>query len=141
MGTPFNEVYELFLEKISDYLLPSLTNEEISEFCHGKLISSIPKVRQLENPLDKYDDASGYFDDELLQIEKEMIALQMVSEWVEPQLNNTLLTRQFIGTKDEKFYAQKNQIEALRDLRDDAMFRSQKLRRNYRYQNNDYFGG
>jgi hypothetical protein len=139
MGTPYSAIYKRFLQKITDYKLLSLPEEDVEEILYGYLTSSIVKFRTIKSDLSKRDDESQCFEDTLLDVEIEILALQMVCEWVEPQLNNELYTKQFIGTKEEKFFAQSNHLEKLQTLRNDAELRSKKLRRDYSYQNSDYF--
>lgn len=139
MGTPYSAIYKRFLQKITDYKLLSLPEEDVEEILYGYLTSSIVKFRTIKSDLSKRDDESQCFEDTLLDVEVEILALQMVCEWVEPQLNNELYTKQFIGTKEEKFFAQSNHLEKLQTLRNDAELRSKKLRRDYSYQNSDYF--
>lgn len=139
MGTPYSAIYKRFLQKITDYKLLSLPEEDIEEILYGYLTSSIVKFRTIQSDLSKRDDEAQCFEDTLLDVEVEILALQMVCEWVEPQLNNELYTKQFIGTKEEKFFAQSNHLEKLQTLRNDAELRSKKLRRDYSYQNSDYF--
>lgn len=139
MGTPYSAIYKRFLQKITDYKLLSLPEEDVEEILYGYLTSSIVKFRTIKSDLSKRDDESQCFEDTLLDVEIEILALQMVCEWVEPQLNNELYTKQFIGTKEEKFFAQSTHLEKLQTLRNDAELRSKKLRRDYSYQNSDYF--
>lgn len=139
MGTPYSVIYKRFLQKITDYKLLSLPEEDVENILLGYLTSSIVKFRRCKSDLSKRNDEEQSFDEDLLDIEIEILALQMVCEWVEPQLNNELYTKQFIGTKEEKFFAQSNHIEKLLALRNDAELRSKKLRRDYSYQNTDYF--
>ena len=139
MGTPYSAIYKRFLQKITDYKLLSLPEEDVEEILYGYLTSSIVKFRTIQSDLSKRDDEAQCFEDTLLDVEIEILALQMVCEWVEPQLNNELYTNQFIGTKEEKFFAQSNHLEKLQTLRNDAELRSKKLRRDYSYQNSDYF--
>lgn len=139
MGTPYSAIYKRFLQKITDYKLLSLPEEDVEEILYGYLTSSIVKFRTIKSDLSKRDDESQCFEDTLLDVEIEILALQMVCEWVEPQLNNELYTKRFIGTKEEKFFAQSNHLEKLQTLRNDAELRSKKLRRDYSYQNSDYF--
>lgn len=60
----------------------------------------------------------------------------MVTEWLRPQLNSTLITRQFFGGNEEKFYAQANQLEKLQALATDNEIRIQKLIRDKGYMKN-----
>lgn len=139
MGTPFSNVYKRFLQKISDFKFLSLPEEDVEEMLYGYLISAIVKTKPCISDLSKRDEAEKCFTDTLLDIEIEILALQMVCEWVEPQLNSVMYTRQFIGTREEKFFAQANQMEKLKSLRDSAELRSRQLRRDYSYRNSSYF--
>ena len=139
MGTPYEVVYNRFLQKISDYKLLSLPEEDVEAIRYSYLVSAIAKTKQCQNDLGDRDEENKCFNSTLLDIEIEILALQMVCEWVEPQLNNVLYTKQFIGSKEENFFAQANQLEKLQNLRDSAAMQARKLRRDYSYRYTTYF--
>ena len=139
MGTPYEVVYNRFLQKISDYKLLSLPEEDVEAILYSYLVSAIAKTKQCQNDLGDRDEENKCFNSTLLDIEIEILALQMVCEWVEPQLNNVLYTKQFIGSKEENFFAQANQLEKLQNLRDSAAMKARKLRRDYSYRYTTYF--
>lgn len=141
MNTSYSIIFERFLAKITDFRLMSLTDDDVYHFCYGLMLSALPKIEKFENDLSDRNEELFEFNSTLLDVEIECIATQMVSEWIEPQVNNTLLLKQFIGTKDEKFYAQSNQIDKLLSLQESARVRSRKLRRDWNYQNSDYLSG
>ena len=124
MGTPYEVVYNRFLQKISDYKLLSLPEEDVEAILYSYLVSAIAKTKQCQNDLGDRDEENKCFNSTLLDIEIEILALQMVCEWVEPQLNNVLYTKQFIG---------------LQNLRDSAAMQARKLRRDYSYRYTTYF--
>ena len=130
MGTPYEVVYNRFLQKISDYKLLSLPEEDVEAILYSYLVSAIAKTKQCQNDLGDRDEENKCFNPTLLDIEIEILALQMVCEWVEPQLNNVLYTKQF---------AQANQLEKLQNLRDSAAMQARKLRRDYSYRYTTYF--
>ena len=139
MGTPYEVVYNRFIQKISDYKLLSLPEEDVEAILYSYLVSAIAKTKQCQNDLGDRDEENKCFNSTLLDIEIEILALQMVCEWVEPQLNNVLYTKQFIGSKEENFFAQANQLEKLQNLRDSAAMQARKLRRDYSYRYTTYF--
>ena len=139
MGTPYEVVYNRFLQKISDYKLLSLPEEDVEAILYSYLVSAIAKTKQCQNDLGDRDEENKCFNSTLLDIEIEILALQMVCEWVEPQLKNVLYTKQFIGSKEENFFAQANQLEKLQNLRDGAAMQARKLRRDYSYRYTTYF--
>lgn len=55
----------------------------------------------------------------------------MVEEWIRPQVNSTLLTKQIFGGAEEKFYAQSNQLDKVMALRDQIRVEKQKAYRDY----------
>ena len=138
MGTSYLEIYERFLQKITDFNLPQLDESELQLVCRGYMNSAIAKFKKCQSDLSLRDDVLLCFDEELLDVEKEILALQMVCEWVEPQVNSTLLLSQMVGWKEDKFFSQSNQINALRELRDSAEDRARNLRRDWSYRNSSY---
>lgn len=100
--TSYETVYNRFLQKITDYKLLDLSDDEIREMCHSWMISSIAKFRRCKNDLSQRDDKIEIFEFDLLDIEIEILAEMMVGEWLAPQLNSVLYTSQFFGGKEEK---------------------------------------
>lgn len=136
--TSYHEIYDRFLRKITDFNLPQLDDSELQEICKGYMESAIAKFKKIQSDLSKRDNVVLQFDEDLLDVEKEILALQMVCEWVEPQVNSTLLLSQMVGWKEDRFFAQSNQIAALKSLRDSAEERARALRRDWSYQNSSY---
>lgn len=138
MNTSFETIYNRFLSKITDFNLSS-DPDYIEEYCFGIIQSSLVKIKPIEHNLSEVVDlAKKEFTVKLNETEIECLAIQMVCEWIEPQVNSTLLTQQYMGTKDEKFYSQSNHLDKLIELRNSQLSRSQKLRRDYIYRHNSY---
>ena len=100
--TSYETIYNRFLQKITDYKLLDLADYEIRDMCHSWMLSAIAKFRRCKNDLSLRDDEIQFFTIDLLDIEIEILAEMMVSEWLEPQLNSVLYTSQFFGGKEEK---------------------------------------
>ncbi len=132
--TSYDTIFKRFTQKITDYKLLKLSDNDVREMMWGWMISAISKFRRCENDLSQRDDEIQTFLVDLLDIEIEIIALLMVSEWLEPQLNSELYTSQFFGGKEEKFYAQANQLEKLITLKHKTDIAAKKLMRDYGYQ-------
>ena len=132
--TSYDTIFERFTQKITDYKLLKLSDNDVREMMWGWMISALSKFRRCENDLSQRDDEIQTFLVDLLDIEIEIIALLMVSEWLEPQLNSELYTSQFFGGKEEKFYAQANQLEKLIALKHRTDIAAKKLMRDYGYQ-------
>ena len=132
--TSYTDVFNIFLNKISDIKLLDMNDTDIEQMLTSWMTSAISKMKKCKSDLSIRDDEIQVFNNDLLDIEKEIIATGMVKEWLEPQLNSTLYTGQFFGGKEEKFYAQANQLEKLQALSRKVQLEARKLARDYSYQ-------
>lgn len=133
--TSYEKIYDRFLQKITDYKMLDLMDTEIRQECAKWLSSAIAKFRRCKNDLSQRDDELETFTVELLDVEIEILSTLMVSEWLAPQLNSVLYTSQFFGGKEEKFFAQANQLDKLMTLKGNNDVEAKKLMRDYGYQN------
>ena len=140
MATPYSKIYDRMLAKITDYDLAFIPEADLRFMLRGWLNSSISKFRKCASNLADRDDELEVFNVDLVDEEIEILALLMVCEWLEPQINSVTLTHQMFGGKEEKFYAQANQLAELKALRDDTRTEARKLMRDYTYfSGNSYF--
>ena len=107
---------------------------------HGYLISAIPKFRKCKNDLSNRDDELRQFNVDLLDVEKEILAILVVREWLQPQLYSALLTKQVFSDKEQKYYSQSSHISELRALDETLKIEAQKLSRDYTYGGSEYLG-
>lgn len=133
--TSYEKIYDRFLQKITDYKMLDLTDTEIRQECAKWLSSAIAKFRRCKNDLSQRDDELETFTVELLDVEIEILSTLMVSEWLAPQLNSVLYTSQFFGGKEERWFAQANQLDKLMTLKGNNDLEAKKLMRDYGYQN------
>lgn len=136
--TSYETVYSRFLQKIEDYKILNKEDEEVMKMLHGWMISAISKLKTLSNDLSDRNDEVEMFNNDLLDVEIEVIALQMVQEWLKPQVNSTLLTSQMFTGSDQKYYSQSTHLKELQDLEKSAKIEARKLIRDYTYQNFDF---
>ena len=101
--TSYTDVFNIFLNKISDIKLLDMNDTDIEQMLTSWMTSAISKMKKCKSDLSIRDDEIQVFNNDLLDIEKEIIATGMVKEWLEPQLNSTLYISQFFGGKEEKF--------------------------------------
>lgn len=133
--TSYDEIYERFSTKITDYKLLELSDKDVRMMLHDWLNGAIVKFRRCKTDLANRDDELNSFIDDLLDIEKEILAELMVGEWLEPQLNSVLYTSQFFGGKEEKFYSQASGLNSLMALKEKNRTNCLNLMRDYGYQN------
>ena len=140
MATSYEEIYNLASNKITDPEIALLLPEDIEELFHGYLISAIPKFRKCKNDLSNRDDELRQFNVDLLDVEKEILAILVAREWLQPQLYSALLTKQVFSDKEQKYYSQSSHISELRALDETLKIEAQKLSRDYTYGISEYLG-
>lgn len=74
MNTSFQDIFSIFLNKISDYNLSQLDDDELTKYCTSVMFSAIPKIRPIEHDLEDFDKDTGEFNTKLLLAEQEIIA-------------------------------------------------------------------
>lgn len=140
MATPYSKVYERALAKITDYDLAFLPDDDFRFMIRGWLNSAISKFRKCASDLSDRDDELEVFNVDLVDEEIEILALLIVCEWLEPQVNSVNLTLQMFGGKEEKYYSQASHLAGVKALRDETRTEARKLMRDYTYfSGNSYF--
>lgn len=116
--TTYQEIFALFTNKITDYNLPSLTQDE-AEFRMMKFLdSSISRFTPYcQKDLSDKDDTLKQFNIDLSTLEKEILALMMVYEWTNSFVLSEEFLKQKLGTKDYQIYSPANHLEKLIQLR------------------------
>lgn len=138
--TSYDVIFRRFLNRITDYDLPLLPEEDLDEMMCGWLISAIANFTRCKSDLSNRDDDAQTFNADLTNYEIEVLSLYMVCAWLDQKINSVLLTNQFIGGKESNYYSQANQLSQLKALRDATFTEARKLPRDYSYVTNDYFG-
>lgn len=139
MATPYEKVYERFMQKITDFNLVEIDDYSFDNMMHGWLNSAIVRIRKCEHDLSARYDETQEFQADLSDLEIELLALGMVDAWISPMLNSTELTLQFIGGKEEKYYSQAQQLATLQNLKKENSLEMNRLHNYYTYTNNSYF--
>lgn len=138
--TPYSAIYNRFLQRVTDYELPNLSEEDMENMLHDWLKSAIIRFTKSTSDLTQKDDELRTFLIDLEDYEQEVLALFMIDGWVSPRVNSTLLTNQFIGGKEEKWTSQAQHLSTLIALRDGALNDAKKLIRDNSYRStNNYF--
>ena len=104
MATPYEKIYNRFLQKITDFNLTEVDDYSFDEMMNGWLNSSIVRIRKCQHDLSKRDDELQEFEEDLSDLEIELLAMGMVISWLDQSLNSTELTLMMIGGKEEKLW-------------------------------------
>ena len=138
MATPYTAVYDRFLNRITDFNLGDFDDYTLQEMLKSWLHTAIVNTRT-STDLSARDEKNETFSNDLSDRDIELLAMGMTLAWIEPTLNSTELTSQFIGGKEEKYYSQANHIAELRALREDTRVEMKRLHSYGTYINNSYF--
>lgn len=114
--TTLIEVYELFLSRIKDRDLALMAEEEMLEQLDMYVKVSLGRCI----PIDDVDIVGDSFNRELTYLEKDLISLGMVLEWITPKILNADNMRNRVSDKDYSIFSQAKFITAMRELKEDA---------------------
>lgn len=133
MATPYDNIHNRVLQKISDRGLTALIEADLQELLDSYLKSAIVKFRT--NTVDLYDrdEELRQFETSLSEIEEEILALYEVGEWLKPQIYSIDLIKQNMSTKDYKLTSQANHLDKLLALKRDCLEEARGLRIDYNY--------
>ena len=165
--TPFSDVYDSFLSKITDDMYMELTEDDTYKMLEDLLISSIPKfefprvslfdyvrgsTKQVEHTtIDKETGEEistitneytvGYFNVQLTMEEINILATYMIVEWLGQQLASVENTRMKYSGTDFKFTSQANHMQKLLVIKKDYEREGFHLQRLYKRRKLDDNGG
>ena len=114
MSTPYSDIYNDFLNKITDYDLPKFEDTDRQEILFGFMKSSCVKFKKVCK-VDLYDrdeilkQFNNDLDDEIIDILSEL----MIVEWLKPKVLSSENMRNALSTKDYKLFSP---TELLREL-------------------------
>jgi len=114
-GTTFEEVYNIFLSKVTDDMFLELSEEETQMILDQLIVSAIPHFEFPRVSLD-YEIADKTFNATLTTEEMNIIAVYMVVEWLGQQLASVENTRMKYSGTDFKFTSQANHMKQLNAL-------------------------
>ncbi len=139
--TPFSDIYNSFLSKVTDDMYMELTKEDTYKILQDLLLSAIPNFEfprfnsadynisslneitiendNNEEPIVEEQYEVGYFNSKLTNEEINILATYMVVEWLGQQLASIENTRMKYSGTDFKFTSQANHIQKLITLKKD----------------------
>lgn len=151
MTSQYTNIYSRFMLKIRDYEFANLDEPNMTLQMLDWLRSALsqPYVYRIFGEFSPDDEiaeieytlispVNDYADQNFVE---ELLAYQMVVEWVTPKVQTTTLLNQMItNSKEQKFYAQANQLDQLRALKSDAENKVRSMLRDRGYIYNSYLG-
>lgn len=148
MTTRFQEIYDMFFEKITDDMYVELTEYDTKKDCQSILISAIPLFEfpkkslsyvKIEVNPETFEDTS-YFNVELDIEEKNILAVLMLQGWLQRQITSIENTRLKYYGNTFKLTSQANHLQKLITLKDDIRRDALHLQRLYKRRRVDSSG-
>lgn len=148
MTLSFDDIFSSFLGYVTDYNIASMNIQDAYDMMVEwlKKAYSKPYARRLfssstlDTEIQTLTFEMNYKKDDEMDKDfvLEVLSRGMVIEWLQPQVKSKLLTQQFFGGKEQKYYAQSNQLDQVRALLEDAILEQRKMIRDRGYIYNSY---
>ena len=151
MTSKYTNIYSRFMLKIRDYEFANLDEPNMTEQMLDWLRSALsqPYIYRI------FDTFTS--DDEIAEMEytlktsvneyadqnfaEELLAYQMIVEWITPRVQTTTLLAQMVtNSKESRFFAQANHLAQLRELKADSENKVRSMLRDRGYIYNSYLG-
>jgi len=136
MPTPYSTIYNKFLSRISDYQLLNLLKTDVTsgeDTMKNNLDSAIVRFSKCKTDLTDIDDVKFQFNQSLTLYEIDILAMGMILDWIEPQVNNILLLTQVLNNGDFKTYSSANLLDKLLNLQEKTQLKLDRLIVDYTY--------
>lgn len=117
--TSFDDVYKIFLSKITDDMYMELTPEDTVELLNDLLLGSLHYFEFPRQNINDIDLDAQYFMVDLTPEEQNIIATYMIVDWLGQQLASVENTRMKYSGSDFKFTSQANHMQKLLQLKKD----------------------
>lgn len=101
MATPYEKIYNRFLQKITDFNLAEVDDYSFDEMMKDWLDSAVIRTRT-SSDLSARDDEVEAFENDLSDQDVELLAMGMVLAWLDQRIQSTEYTNLFIGGKEQK---------------------------------------
>lgn len=134
MATPFEEIYDYFLSKVTDYDFASFSSMELEDEFEKYLRSAVIKFFSADSTRLTRDFNTKEFTNDLTDLEKEIISLLMIVEYLNPKIYATENMKQFLASREYKIYSQANHLLKMIDLKNHTRAEANHLMSQYSYQ-------
>lgn len=135
----FDLVFKAFLNRITDYGLAELTDEEVEEDLVSKLVMALGKFDLNGDIVVDYDNRTltntNNANGNLTPNEIDIIVSYMIVEWIAPLKNSEEILKSNLSSQEYSRVAQTNMLDKLIKTYNDAEQRAERLRTRYSYRN------
>jgi hypothetical protein len=119
--TTFDEIYDRFLSKVTDYELAALLDTDLNTRLKKYLKSAISDFLYCQQDLSDRNEDSDTFNITLTESEQSILAKFMVVQWVNPQILRLENVRNELGNRDFQTFSPGNLLDKLSNLKKDLI--------------------
>lgn len=139
MATPFQNIYDKFLNLIEDYELAIIPDDELDYLLFSYLDRAVSlDFKQCRKDLTNYNKELKQFNEDLTGEEQWIIAYGMVLSWLESKIKRERLLRDAISDRDYEESSHANQLKELLNLEESTRKKLTEYILNYTF--NDFDG-
>lgn len=117
-NTPFSDVFDFTISKLTDYSFFELTEDELTQEFTKKMRISLAKCITFKDIKADYD--MEEFSRELSDLEIDIISNWMIVEYLNPKINSIEILKPRMASKDYQTFSQANHLKELSALRKEA---------------------
>lgn len=137
MATTYENIYDAFLARITDFNLVDLSEEDFKKTLYKWMLGAIAQLPKFSEELSARDEENECFENDLTELSKELVVRTMVDMWVTPYINSSEQVSLFLGGKEEKIV--KENLSKLIELKNSNTREMRRLYSDYTYASNSYF--
>lgn len=137
MATTYENIYDTFLARITDFNLVDLSEEDFKKTLYKWMLGAIAQLPKFSEELSARDEENECFENDLTELSKELVVRTMVDMWVTPYINSSEQVSLFLGGKEEKIV--KENLSKLIELKNSNTREMRRLYSDYTYASNSYF--
>ena len=116
MATPYSEIYNMFLEQMTDTDLLDHTEKNRTQLLYGYMIRSCGAFSRLcDIDLSDRNEISKQFNSDLTESIKDIIVQGMIVEWLKPKYLYNENLNNVLNTKDYNMYSSANLLKEIRE--------------------------
>jgi hypothetical protein len=136
--TPYSNIADKFLSKITDYELTLMETPDREAFVNKLLLNAVIKFQKIcKVDLIDRDETLKQFNVDLTDSEKKILAKYMLCEWLSPKLYSIQNLENHLSTKDFNQFSPANLLKEIRETHDKALKSANGAKRTYAHKNFD----
>lgn len=138
MATPYSEIIDTFIGKVTDYDLPKFTDVEKDEIVFGFMKSACTRFAKVckVDLYDRDEDLKQFnqdLNDEIVEVLSEI----MLVEWLKPKVLSSENLKNCLRTKDYSMFSPHDMLKQLKETLELLQKESKRLINNYSFTHAD----